>query len=165
MDEHVPAPFQAVVAAFGHRVISVQEAGLARSSDGDLLRALPALQFDLRLTLDGRRQPEVWSDLYGALAEGTGRLLRIKIRQREVPTVAVLTRAWAGPYEALALLLDDSSRVLIQLGLDTGSQRRLRGGVRAYIRAQVADLLQQEMSIGPGNALRAPGTPRPRGRR
>jgi hypothetical protein len=154
-----------VVEAFGHEVASVQELGLTGTADHMLIDALHASDLDLILTLDGHRQSEVWSSVLSRLAEGPGRMLRMKIGKRELPTVAVLTRYWAVNYEERTeKLVNDPAYVLVQLGRKATDYSRVRGGVRGYTRPQVAELLQQEFGITPQGDLRARGSPRLRSR-
>ena len=112
------------------------------------------------MSLDNNRQPEVWAEMMLELAEGRGRLLRIKTRSAEVPTVPVLTRYWAMPYERIHRLLGDKAVRLIQVGLQITSQRRIATGVRGYTRKEIAQLVQQEARIAPDGSFRPLGSPR-----
>jgi hypothetical protein len=124
--------------------------------DPELLQALAAQRFDWLVSLDANRQPAVWSELLTELADGTGRLIRIKIRRRETPTIPVLTRYWSRNYGAVERLMEDARYRLVQVGLEVTSQREIRGGVKGYTRQQLGRLSQQEMSLTPDNALRRP---------
>lgn len=156
----MPAAFEAILGAYGHTVVSARSPELQQTSDVGLLRKLGPLGLDALLSLDNNRQPEVWAEMMGELAEGRGRLLRIKTRSAEVPTVPILNRYWALPYERIHDLLADRSARLIQVGLHISSQRRIANGVRGYTAREIAALVQQEMTITPAGLLRALGTPR-----
>jgi hypothetical protein len=156
----VPSAFEAIVRAYGHTVVAVRELELQETSDGGLLRKLGPLGLDALLSLDNNRQPEVWAEMMLELADGRGRLVRIKTRSAEVPTVPVLTRYWATPYERIEGLLGDSTVRLIQVGLQITSQRRIAAGVRGYTRREIATLVQQEAKIAPDGSFRPLGSPR-----
>jgi hypothetical protein len=150
-----------VLEAFGHETASARTVGIEPDApDPALLQALATYGFDWLVSLDTNRQPEVWSELMNELADGRGRLIRIKPRRTEVPTIPVLTRYWARNYERIAELMADSRCRLIQVGLDIAAQRAVRGGVRGYTGQELASLTQQSMSLAPDNSLRRLGSPR-----
>lgn len=127
--------------------------------DWELLQELERNGYDLLITLDHHRQPEVFSRIMNELADGSGRLLRMKPSNREPTSVPVLTRTWAAPYERFAPALVDTRARLIQVGLAVNSQRPLRGGHMAYNQGQVAQMVQQQFTLAPDNTLRVRGTP------
>lgn len=129
-------------------------------SDGDLLRSVGAGGLDALLTLDYHRQPEVWAELLLDIADGSGRLVRLKPGPRDGASVLSLTRVWVKGYEKLEAFLKDPAIGLVQVGREWTSSRSIPGGVRGYTRLQVARLTQQEMHIAPDNTLRTPGRPR-----
>lgn len=145
--------------ALGHHAVHVVDTPLSHGDDGFLVRNLREVECEWLLTLDQHRQPEVWSDVYTALADGVGRLLRI----RPVKTgatrsvVASLARYVVDAYDNWSLWLDDPSIRLIDLGRGKrapGSARlsRARGSMSyaAYTTAEVAGLMQQQLGYGGG---------------
>ena len=90
LDEHIPRDFEKLLDAFGHSVAPARGLGLQGTSDVEFLRAVVAGGWDALISLDLNRQPEVWSQLMLELVEGRGRLVRLKPRSKEVPTIAVL---------------------------------------------------------------------------
>ena len=156
----MPPRFHKILEAFGHEPVAVRDTDLAAAPDIELVRAVSSGAYDLLLSLDAHREAHVWSELLPELAEGRGRLLRIRLGPREPPTIAALTYHWARPYALLEPMLADSRLRMIQIGRSFGSNQRLKGGIRAYTAAQVAALVQQSMTVAPDNSLRAPGSPR-----
>lgn len=140
--------------------MSAQAAGQGQTGDALIVRRLNAIGFDALLSLDLHRQREVWSSMYLELAEGRGRLVRIRPTRREVPSVAVLTRYWARAAERIDELLQNSQIALIQIGHEATNGRPIRGGVRGYSRRQIALMTQQVITTSPIGELRAQGSPR-----
>jgi len=119
-----------------------------------------AVGADIYLTLDWNREPDVWAAVYGRLADGIGRLLRLKIKPKEVPDIPTLTRYWAVPYERVEDWLDDPQWKLIQVGLQIARAVREPGGARAYSVQHIAEMVQQRIALH-DDALVRRGTPRP----
>jgi hypothetical protein len=99
----------------------------------------------LLLSLDNNRQPEVWSRLINRLANGEGRLVRIKLPKTKVPTVPNLVLPWATAYQEFGALLEDPAVKLIQIGLSLTSQRPAKRGFEAYRQRDLGHLVQQQM--------------------
>ncbi len=138
----------------------MRELDLAGAPDAELLRALARYGLDALISLDNNRQPEVWADLMRELAEGRGRLIRIKTTNREVPTLANLTRYLVKSYERLEGVLNDPKAALVQIGHEITSRRPVVGGFRTYTRQEVGQLVQQSFGIAPDDSFRVRGTPR-----
>jgi hypothetical protein len=150
-----------VLQAYGHASATALSLGLHEVPDDDLLRDAKRLGFDLVLSLDNHRQPEVWSRTLLSLAEGAGRLIRVKLPKTEIPDVPALTQRWAAAYREIQPHLDNRRSVLIQLGNGVNSNRPAPRGFEIYTKKDVAQMVQQEMSLHSGRLL-VPGSPRPR---
>lgn len=127
-----------VLHALGHEASTAQELKLAGHDDVSLAASLIDIGYDWVLTLDQHRKPEVWSALYLKIAEGRGRVLRIRIRKTQRPTIEVLTRYLVGAYEEWSPLLQE--KVLIDLG------RRSNTSWKAYGQQEVGAMTQQELT-------------------
>lgn len=154
--------------ALGHGTIHVldQRLGLRGRSDGDHLRGLADLDCDYLATLDQYRQPEVWPEVYTLIAEGTGRVLRITPRRRKGVSgpslVAWLGRHLVDAYDAWSPHLDDAQIALIDLGRARDGGARGLTKYSAFTRAEVGELLQQQLEGGSPRLQR--GTQPRRGR-
>ena len=153
--------------AYGHDCIWIVDHSSWRGRpDESHLDRLATTQADLFLTLDHNREPDVWAAVYGRLAQGVGRMVRIKLKPRERQGIPTLTRYWANAYERLEPWLADPEKKLIQVGMRINSNVREPGWVRAYSRQDVGQIVQQSFQIHDGNLVRR-GTPQrnvPRGR-
>lgn len=159
--------FGTILEAYGHSCVWIAERDEWRGEpDWSHLDRLSEAEADVYLTLDWNREPDVWAAVYGRLADGIGRLLRIKIKPGEVPDIPTLTRYWAVPYDRVEGWLNEPEWKLIQVGLQITQARREPGGARAYAVQHIATMVQQQMGLH-GDALVRRGTPRanvPRGR-
>ena len=153
--------FQLVLRGYGYECVSTAAAGLASTADDELLAAAKSAGFEFLLSLDNNRQQEVWSRLLLRLAEGDGRLIRIKIPGTAIPDVPTLTAYWSRAYPAFQRHLRDPRYVIIQVGLSATSSRLARGGFEAYTRKKVGSMVQQQMNWHQGRLL-VPGSPRVR---
>lgn len=134
-------------------------------SDASHLERLAEAGADFYLTLDHNREPDVWAAVYGRLAEGVGRMLRIKPKPRERQDIPTLTRYWAVSYERLEPWLGEPDKKLIQVGMQITSNRREPQGARAYTMAEIGQIVQQQLRTHDGSLVRS-GTPQrnvPRG--
>lgn len=144
--------------ALGHRVIHVIDTPLSNGDDGLLVRNLREVECEWLLTLDRHRQPEVWSDVYTALADGQGRVVRLRPARtgRGRSVVANLARYLVDAYDGWSPWLDDPFIRLIDLG-----RGKRGGGARsahargptsysAYTTAEVAGLMQQQLGYSGG---------------
>ena len=158
----------------GHESVHVTDTDLRGRDDGDLLRSLDRVGCDWLVTLDLHRQPEVWPAVYTALAEGRGRLLRIRPRRtppagNRAELIAKLTRYLVEDYAGWSRWLPERSIRLIDLGSGSTSRRgsRVGSGPRAHsalTRSEVAGLMQQQLRYGGGPLLNTAQRSR-RGRR
>ncbi len=107
----------------------------------------------------------MWAAVYGRLAEGVGRMLRIKPKPREQQGIPTLTRYWARAYERFEPWLGDHEKKLIQVGMRITSNRSEPEGARAYTREDIGQMVQQQLRIYEDSLVRS-GTPQrnvPRG--
>jgi hypothetical protein len=114
------------------------------------------------MALDQHREPEVWSDVYTALADESGRLVRIRpvrssLRASGPLLIANLARYLVDPYQTWPQWLDESAIRLIDLGRGATVRGRGRGprsrgpsSYSAYDRREMAGLMQQQLGYGPG---------------
>lgn len=158
--------FGKVLDAYGHSCVWITEHDEWRGeADWTHLERLAVVGADLYLTLDHNREPDVWAAVYGHLAEGIGRMLRIKPRPTETPDIPALNRYWARAYERMAPWLEDRDVKLIQVGMRIDRAVSEPQGARAYHAPDIADMVQQQFGEH-GGALVRRGTPRvnvPRG--
>ncbi len=165
----MPDELALVFQALGHETLHVTDPalGIRGRSDGDHVRHLADFECKYLATLDQFRQMEVWPDVYTAIAEGTGRVIRITPQRRiglEGPRlVAWLTRYLVDAFDDWSPNLDDDRIALIDLGrARDGGPRGIRK-YSAFTRAEVGELLQQQLSGGDTPRLRRGTQPR-RGR-
>jgi hypothetical protein len=158
LDEHLISEFGLILQAYGHECVSQLPVELRGLGDEHLIAAAKTNGCDFVVTLDNNRQPEVWSRTMLRLAQGEGRLLRIKTRSTELPTVPNLTKHWALAYPNFEGHLRDRRIVLIQLGLGMKDNRPAKLGFEAYRINDVRQMVQQEMQLHEGS-LRVRGTP------
>lgn len=129
------------------------------------MKHLPDVDCDWLLALDHHREPEVWIDVLSTLAEGRGRLVRIRPwrhRTRGNEQVAWLSRFLIDGCAEWTRWLNRRSVRMIELGRawHPDAQGRLRAShgftvYQAYDRAEVARLLQSSL---PGDAAQFPAT-------
>lgn len=150
--------------AYGHNSIRAFGADLNATPDDRLVVEAKRQGCDLVLSLDNNRQKEVWSRVLLSLAQGQGRMLRIKLRRTELPSVPNLTRVWAGAYSRFEQDLNNSRVVLIQVGLSLAGNNPAKLGFEAFTKSDVAKIVQQEMNLF-NHALLPPGSPRANARR
>lgn len=159
--------FGKVLDAYGHSCIWITDHDEWRGDpDWKHLERLAVVGADLYLTLDHNREPDVWAAVYGHLAEGIGRMLRIKPKPAERADIPTLNRYWARAYERIAPWLDDPDMKLIQVGMQITASRSEPEGARAYRARDIARMVQQQFGEH-GGALVRRGTPQrnvPRGR-
>ncbi len=152
--------------SYGHGCIwIVDNADWVGKPDASHLDRLRQAGADFYLTLDHNREPDVWAAVYGRLADGAGRMLRIKLKPRERQGIPTLARYWANAYERFEPWLVDPEKSLIQVGMRITSNRREPDWVRAYTREDISEMVQQQFHIHAGNLVRT-GTPQrnvPRG--
>lgn len=138
----------------------------AGTDDGALIRQLQALGCDWLVALDLHREPEVWTSVLTALAERTGRLIRIRPWRRKVSAdaqIAWLSRFIVDGYEEWSKHLENPRIRMIELGrawaLDKNSVPRPRHGFtvyQAYNSAEVGELLQAMMGGPTGSLMPVP---------
>lgn len=167
-DEHIDPAFGKVLEAYGHSCVWIADRPSWRGKpDHWHLEVLKYIGADLYFSLDWNRQPDVWSEVYGRLASGEGRMVRLKPRGSQTPDVPTLTAYWARPYIAkLSRWLSDPRCVLLQVGMQITRQVPEVGGARAFHRQDVARMTQQVIHVHQ-NQLRIKGSARlnpPRGR-
>lgn len=149
-----------MLAAYGHTCIWIAERDSWRGKSDDWhLENLQYVGADWYLTLDWNRQADVWSAMYGRLAAGTGRLIRIKPRSRELPDIPTLTAYWARAYPRFGPSLTQPSARLIQVGMRIDRQQSEPMGSRTYYSGDIARMVQQR-ALEHGGQLLRPGRPR-----
>lgn len=155
--------------ALGHETLHVTDPALdiRGRSDGDHVRRLADLECRYFATLDQFRQAEVWPDVYTAIAEGTGRVIRVTPRRRAglqgPPLVAWLTRYLVDAFDGWSPYLEDDQIALIDLGRARDGGPRGFRRFSAFTRAEVGQLLQQQLGGDAAPRLRRGTRPR-RGR-
>lgn len=127
------------------------------------MRHLPDLDCQWLVALDLHREPEVWTSVLTALAEGTGRLIRIRPWRRSLrgdAQVAWLARFVIDGYELWYRYLDETQVRMIELGRawrrDAQGTLRPRHGFtvfQAFTANEVGVLLQGNFG-GDAQALR-----------
>ena len=165
----MPERLALVFQALGHETLHVADhaLGLRGRADAEHVQSLAELDCQYLATLDQYRQPEVWSEVYTLLAEGTGRILRITPRRRAglgcTPLVAWLTRYLVDAFDTWSPHLHDDQIALIDLGRarDGGPKGFTRHS--AFTRAEVGMLLQQQLGRGGSPRIQHGARPR-RGR-
>lgn len=134
----------------------------AGEDDGELIRRLAAVNCDWLVALDLHREPEVWVSVFTALAEGQGRLVRIRPWRRQVggaAQIAWLARFVIDGYEEWSRYLSRGGIRLIELGRAWGPDRkgilRPRHGFTVYqaYRTQEIGQMLQSMMAGPQDEL------------
>lgn len=155
----MPAAIGLAMRALDHDAIHVDDTPYRGQSDGFLARNLSEVDCDWLLTLDQYRQAEVWADVYTALTEGTGRVVRIRPMKHGSARAVVpnLMRYIVGAYETWAPLLMQRRIRLIDLGRGasiasrtSGPRSRGAASYSAYTDREVAGLMQQQLGYSGG---------------
>ena len=146
--------------ALGHQAVLVADTELREFDDGELVRRLPDVECDCLFTLDLYRQTETWAKVYTALAEGSGRVLRIRPTRRQgiggPILIAHLMTYLVSAYDKWGQWLASGEIRLIDLGrgatTSVSREEKPKRGPRAYTAytaQEVAGLMQQQLGYGP----------------